>query len=176
MTALTDKERAAALKMPIEEYYKLIQADDSHVVTKALDGQRAAADMDKEAYDVMLEGLNRGNPVGIGDQLYDEHNIETHWKEAPSSDEDKAIFYGYHVHSKDNPYGLHTHVRGGELGGHHKHGPQNRLGHHTHSVDITNLPTGMLIGRQSAVYIDGPHEHGSMAPDGGHNHRPQNFA
>jgi len=83
------------------------------------------------------------------------------WTSPPSSDAEKALYYGAHIHSESNPIGLHTHVPGGALSGGHSHGPQNRLGVHSHTESKT---------------LDGKHVHKSNHSDGKHDHCPENFA
>jgi len=88
-------------------------------------------------------------------------NANSKWTKPPMSDEDKALYYGVHIHTESNPLGLHTHNPGGPLEGGHTHGPQNRFGEHTHT------------GTSS---IDGKHTHeGKHYPDGCHEHRPEHF-
>lgn len=83
------------------------------------------------------------------------------WTKPPLSPEEKALYYGVHLHSESNPLGLHTHNTGGTLSGGHSHGPQNRLGVHTH---------------QETVSVDGKHTHEAKNfPDGGHDHLPDHF-
>jgi len=175
MAKLSDKDRAKELGISLAEYYKLVPADDSHLVEKAIADDDYKYDQIGEFDTGDFGGFPRGNPVGKSDEVYNSQNIDLHWTKVPETESEKALFYGYHIHSKDNPYGLHTHMPGGKLGGAHKHGPQNRLGLHTHTVDTTELDSQFLFSAQSPVYIDGPHEHGSNMPDGGHNHNPQNF-
>lgn len=93
---------------------------------------------------------------------------EKAWNQLPSSNEEKAIYYGLHVHSQSNPYGLHTHVIGGKLGGGHTHGPNNPKGQHYHG-DSDN---------PHYHQTDGGHEHpiGHNLPCGSHEHCPSNFA
>ncbi len=96
-----------------------------------------------------------------------------HWESPPLSEADKAIYYGYHIHSESNPLGLHTHLKGGMSGGAHTHGPQNRLGGHTHkNIDLKDkqYPGGYSI--------DGHHYHdyNENKPGGPHTHNPENFA
>ncbi len=88
------------------------------------------------------------------------------WSKPPSSDSEKALYYGVHIHSETNPLGLHTHVPGGKLAGGHTHGPSNRFGSHHHkSTSIQNMTN-----------VDGKHIHeGKNYPDGGHEHTPENF-
>lgn len=175
MTNMTDKERAAALNLSLDEYYKLVPAENSDdVVKKAL--AKGAGSNHVEGIDWDEAGFGRGNPGQLDVEQMDAGNLEVYWNKAPSTDEEKALFYGFHIHTKDNPYGLHTHMAGGKLGGSHKHDPQNRLGFHTHAVDIKDLPTEFLISPDAPVHLDGPHEHYMQAPDGKHSHNPQNFA
>jgi hypothetical protein len=87
------------------------------------------------------------------------------WTKPPHTDEEKALYYGVHLHSDSNPLGLHTHVPGGKLTGGHSHGPQNRFGAHHH-----------YDGTPEMAQVDGNHTHdGANHPDGGHEHTPGNF-
>lgn len=95
-----------------------------------------------------------------------------YWAYPPITEEDKAIYYGLHIHSASNPFGLHTHVKGGKLSGAHTHSPQNRLGGHTHKdIDVKDkkYPRGYSI--------DGHHYHemNENKPGGPHGHHPENF-
>lgn len=100
---------------------------------------------------------------------------ENAWDRPVLTDEDKAIYYGFHVHTKDNMYGLHTHIPGGRLGGGHLHGAQNRLGYHTHRYSQEELLEFKFARPGIMIQLDGPHEHQCNAPDGGHVHSEENF-
>lgn len=91
-----------------------------------------------------------------------------HWTKVPSTDEEKALYFGVHIHSEDNPLGLHTHVPGGDLTGGHTHSPSNPQGVHFHGPELTGTQ-----GRQ----VDGRHLHevGENMPGGKHKHLPENF-
>jgi hypothetical protein len=90
-----------------------------------------------------------------------------YWTKVPSSDEEKAIYQGLHIHTVDNPLGLHSHVPGGTLGGGHSHGPSNQQGEHYHGE-------APVVGKN----VDGRHVHkrGENMPSGPHVHCPENFA
>lgn len=92
--------------------------------------------------------------------------VNSKWTRPPSSDEEKALYYGVHIHTESNPLGLHTHNPGGKLSGGHSHGPQNRFGVHHHKDEE------ILHG----ISLDGKHIHeGKHYPDGKHEHCPENF-
>jgi hypothetical protein len=182
---LNDKDRAKILGLSLQEYYKLVAADRSEdlvreTLVKAEDGEAEAGldSMDLKHIAPFGDGpavvpVRRGKPHDV--KVYDANNIDIHWKKYPSNEEEKQLFYGYHIHSKDNPYGLHTHVPGGKLEGAHKHSPGNLRGAHTHAVDITELPTNMLISPNAPIYLDGDHEHLENFADGPHSHAPLTF-
>jgi hypothetical protein len=192
--ALTDKERAEIMGMSLAAYHKLMVANnDDAILRDAIKTERKEklADVQLEQKALSdLESMDRNYIAPFGDgtavvpvkrgnphdpKVYDAKNIEMHWTKYPSSIEDKALFYGYHIHSKDNPYGLHTHMPGGKLGGSHKHGPQNARGQHTHKLDIEDVPTNLLLNPVSPIYLDGDHEHMENFIDGPHSHKPLNF-
>ena len=89
-----------------------------------------------------------------------------YWSKPPSTDEEKALYYGVHIHTETNPLGLHSHVPGGKMSGGHSHGPSNRFGvHHHKAQEIRNMTN-----------VDGCHIHeGNNYPDGCHKHSPENF-
>ncbi len=90
----------------------------------------------------------------------------TKWTKPPHTPEEKALYYGVHLHSESNPLGLHTHNPGGKLSGGHSHGPQNRFGVHHHQAEEITM----------GASLDGKHTHeGKNHPDGGHDHIPENF-
>lgn len=103
------------------------------------------------------------------------NEIEHFWTRPVTSDEDKALYYGFHIHSKDNVYGLHAHYPGGPLSGGHLHGAQNRLGYHTHRYSPEELLQFKFARPGIMVQLDGPHEHQCNAPDGSHIHNEENF-
>lgn len=91
-----------------------------------------------------------------------------YWSTVPSTDAEKAVYYGLHIHSEDNPLGLHSHIPGGAPTGGHSHGPQNRFGVHHHKGEGA-----------SPTQLDGKHAHepGENMPSGPHEHvYPENFA
>ncbi len=95
-----------------------------------------------------------------------------YWTSVPVTEEEKTIYYGRHIHTPDNPLGLHSHVPGGPLLGGHTHGPQNRLGAHHHKEVSDDAAD------PKAYMIDGHHVHqtGTNMPCGSHEHVPENFA
>lgn len=101
--------------------------------------------------------------------------LEHYWDRPITTPADKALYYGFHVHSKDNAYGLHAHYPGGPLGGGHKHGPQNLLGYHTHRYNQEELLEFKFARPGIMIQLDGPHNHQHNAPDGKHIHSEENF-
>lgn len=101
--------------------------------------------------------------------------IEHYWDRPLSSPEDQALYYGYHVHSKDNIYGLHAHYPGGPLGGGHRHTAQNPQGYHTHRYNQEELIQFKFARPGVMIQLDGPHVHQQNAPDGMHMHCEENF-
>lgn len=96
-----------------------------------------------------------------------------YWDSVPETADEKALYMGFHVHSADNPFGLHTHVPGGKITGAHLHGPQNRSGMHTHAeFDSALLGVDVRIG---VIQLDGNHVHLHNHIDGGHTHCPEAF-
>lgn len=90
------------------------------------------------------------------------------WNKIPETDAEKSLYAGDHIHSEDNPLGLHTHVPGGAMGGGHTHGPDNPHGQHFHGESIKQYGGRTLDGRHI-------HEVGKNMPCGGHKHMPDNF-
>lgn len=90
--------------------------------------------------------------------------------------EDYEYQGGIHVHGESNPFGLHTHEKGGTMNGAHTHGPSNREGQHHHRTGIFQM-----------VDVDGSHGHHSgnrkvedpngngKNPDGWHDHSEENI-
>lgn len=101
--------------------------------------------------------------------------LEQYWDRPVTSAEDKVLYLGYHIHGKDNVYGLHAHYPGGPLGGGHLHGPQNLLGYHTHRYSQEDLLQFKFARPGIMIELDGPHNHQSNAPDGQHSHAEENF-
>lgn len=101
--------------------------------------------------------------------------MEHYWTRPVTSPEDKALYYGFHTHGKDNMYGLHAHYPGGPLGGGHLHGPQNLLGYHTHRYNNEELLQFKFARPGIMIQLDGPHQHQENAPDGKHRHSEENF-
>lgn len=97
------------------------------------------------------------------------------WTRPVTSDEDKALYYGFHTHSKDNVFGLHAHYPGGPLGGGHTHNPQNPQGYHTHRFSREEITQFKFSRPGVMIDLDGPHEHQCNAPDGKHTHSGENF-
>lgn len=92
------------------------------------------------------------------------------WEKPILTAEDEAIYYGLHIHSSTNPFGLHSHFPGGTLTGAHTHGPVNKYGVHTHKETVDPYGPTMLDGKHV-------HKLGANAPCGKHVHEiPENFA
>lgn len=157
----TDAERAKELGMSLDQFQRIVGFD-------ALDQHPEFLTADSEIFE---------EPFPTDDDVRNKTADElTHYWDRPvTSDEDKALYYGYHIHSKDNVYGLHAHYPGGPLGGGHIHNAQNKLGYHTHQYDIAQLKA-LKFGRPGEmVWLDGPHSHEMNAPDGKHVHSEENF-
>jgi len=91
------------------------------------------------------------------------------WDHTPATPAEEDLYYGTHMHTESNPFGLHTHVPGGTLEGGHTHSPSNRFGVHHHQSSADNP-------EQYAETLDGRHTHeGANHPDGRHCHLPENF-
>lgn len=111
-----------------------------------------------------------------GDRLgHEKKPAARYWTSVPVTEADKALYYGLHLHSPDNKFGLHTHVPGGTLSGGHTHGPQNRMGaHHHKEIDTSPDPQKQ---DPPGIMLDGHHVHqtGENMPSGPHTHTPENF-
>lgn len=96
------------------------------------------------------------------------HNVKV-WETVPSTEAEKAAYYGLHIHTESNPFGLHSHFPGGKLSGGHTHSPSNRFGVHTH---LDHEDDDVMYS------VDGNHTHerGENMPCGPHTHVPENFA
>ena len=103
------------------------------------------------------------------------NEIEHYWDRPVETPADKALYYGYHIHSKDNMYGLHAHYPGGPLGGGHLHNSQNPQGYHTHRYTVEELTQFKFSRPGVMIELDGPHVHQQNAPDGKHVHSEENF-
>jgi hypothetical protein len=105
----------------------------------------------------------------------DAKELERYWDRPPTTPADQALYYGFHIHSKDNVYGLHAHYPGAPLGGGHLHGAQNPLGYHTHRYNQEELLQFKFARPGIMIQLDGPHVHQQNAPDGKHAHQEENF-
>jgi hypothetical protein len=101
--------------------------------------------------------------------------LENYWDRPVTSPEDQALYYGFHIHTKDNMYGLHAHYPGGPLGGGHRHTAQNKQGYHTHRYNNDELLQFKFARPGVMIQLDGPHVHQQNAPDGKHTHSEENF-
>jgi hypothetical protein len=191
---MSDLERAKALGMSVEEFQRLVGHDalDSHsnfLAAGYMGPSEVAPPKDKKKkkkeeksdagkdYDAMPEIPSEHIPFETDDDVRNKTALENEngWSRPVLSDEDKAVYYGYHIHSKDNVFGLHTHIPGGPLGGGHTHGPQNRLGYHQHRYSPEEIVTFKFARPGLMIQLDGPHEHRCNAPDGKHVHSEENF-
>ena len=168
MTRKTDQERAKELGMTLDQFQSLVGHDplDLHPEFVKADEQfeiEEVAELGTE-FEVNRD-VNRKTP----------NEIEHYWEKAPETDAEWALYKGFHIHSKDNVFGLHAHYPGGPLGGGHTHGPQNRLGYHTHRYNVKELQEMKFARPGHMIELDGPHEHHLNAPDGGHKHAEENF-
>ncbi len=92
-----------------------------------------------------------------------------YWDKVPETEAEKSLYQGVHIHSEDNPLGLHTHIPGGKLGGGHGHSPSNPHGVHFHGPDLTGTQGHSVDGRHI-------HKVNQNMPAGPHEHQPGNFA
>lgn len=186
-----DVERARELGMSVDEFQQLVGVDPQETYA-ALYGPsgNVKGPKDKEKKDKKKSGAGKGSKdampdIGDGTMIPFEtdedvrnktsREMEHYWDRLVESDADKALYYGFHTHGRDNAYGLHAHYPGGPLGGAHSHGPQNPLGHHTHRYNTERLMQFKFARPGIMIELDGPHEHKYNAPDGGHNHAEENF-
>lgn len=194
MTRRTDLERARELGMTVESFRELVGEDAQDAYPQFTRGAlygpsgNTKGPKDKKKKDKKSEsGMGLKDPFS---EIPSEHvpfetdedvrnktalEMEHYWDHPVESDADKALYYGFHVHGKDNVYGLHAHYPGGPLGGGHKHGPQNLLGYHTHRYGAEELLQFKFARPGIMIELDGPHNHQHNAPDGGHNHAEENF-
>lgn len=141
--------------------------------------------------DALEAALDRANDLGQDEEFITQtvgnhtkfHNIHlkegqtyksTHgpraWNKVPETESEKALYYGFHVHTHSNPYGLHTHVPGGQPAGGHFHSPGNKTGKHRHDIDIKEK------GTYGPLSLSGDHVHKECnMPDGKHEHHPEHF-
>jgi len=192
MAHKTDAQRAEELGMTLDRFYELVGTDPLEVHPEYIADGGVIAPNDKkgkkkkekeEAASYSLRDEFSG--IGDGDLLpfktnedinqKREFELEHYWTRPVVSPEDEALYYGFHVHSKDNMYGLHAHFPGGPLGGGHLHGAQNRLGYHTHRYNAEQLTQFKFQRPGVMIQLDGPHVHQQNAPDGMHTHNTGNF-
>lgn len=193
---LDDLKRARALGITLEEFQRLVGYDplDKHI-SFVQGGMHAPIDSppkkekkkkkkDKKPYsdagygkDNFPEIPSEHVPFETDEDVKnkDALELENYWTRPVTSDEDKALYYGFHIHSKDNVYGLHRHYPGGPLGGGHTHGAQNPQGYHTHRYSQEELLQFKFARPGVMIQLDGPHEHELNAPDGKHTHCEENF-
>ena len=164
----TDLQRAQELGMTLDQFQALVGFDpqDAHP-------EFVQADQQFEIDEVAEWGTEF--QVNRDVEKKQPQEIDHYWPKAPATEEEESLYYGDHIHSKDNVYGLHAHYPGGPLGGGHSHGPQNRLGYHTHRYDTKALQQFMFARPGHMIQLDGAHEHHMNAPDGCHTHCAENF-
>jgi len=162
------------------------KADDSDDVKlkeeqkkKKKEAEAASYSLHDEMTDVTGIGDGTMVPFETDDDVNNKDSrngeMEHYWDRPITTSEDKALYYGFHVHGKDNMYGLHAHYPGGPLGGGHLHGPQNPLGYHTHRFNNEQLLQYKFARPGIMIQLDGPHNHKQNAPDGKHTHAEENF-
>lgn len=71
---------------------------------------------------------------------------------------DESPSPGYHIHSEENPTGIHRHTSKDSIDGEHRHTVMNPGGEHVH---------GLFEGQ---ALIDGSHTHGGSYDLGWHRH------
>lgn len=160
---MSDYKRAKSLGISLEQFQSLVGYDPQIEFPEFTKGEE--------------ELFEDSSPFAINEDISgkEAYNLDHYWTRPVLTPEDEALYYGYHIHSKDNVYGLHAHYPGGPLGGGHTHGPQNRLGYHTHRFDVYQLKQFKFARPGIMIEIDGPHEHQMNAPDGCHEHQSANF-
>lgn len=201
---MDDLQRARELGITVEELQALVGHDPLDTHAQFLSEGAAVCPKDErktdDSKDVKLkkkEKKSEARPYSLHDEFSDvegigdgpmapfetdedvknknAREIEHHWTRPISSEEDEVLYYGYHIHSKDNVYGLHAHYPGGPLGGGHLHGPQNPQGFHTHRYSQEELLQFKFARPGVMISLDGPHVHQHNAPDGMHVHCEENF-
>jgi hypothetical protein len=196
---MDDKERANALGMSLDEFQSLMGYDPLQIHLDA--GTMVPKDKEKYEEDDVKSKKRKEVKGGSCESLHDEmtdvtgigdgtmvpfetdedvknktpNEIEHYWDHPITTPEDQALYDGVHMHTKDNPYGLHAHYPGGPLGGAHTHGPQDRLGYHTHRYNVEELRQFKFARPGIMIQQDGPHAHQHNAPDGKHVHAEENF-
>lgn len=197
-----DTERAEALGMSVKDFQALVGYDPLDVYGEFLNaGSKGPKDgpaykepkPKKKKEKTTQETSSEAGGPGLSDN-FDElgealipfetdmdvrnktaEELEHYWDRPIETPADKALYYGFHIHSKDNAYGLHAHYPDGPLGGGHLHGPQNTLGYHTHRYNQEELLQFKFARPGIMIELDGPHNHQHNAPDGKHNHQEENF-
>ena len=198
---MNDLDRARDLGMSIEQFQSLVGFDPLESHLELVQGlkhgggdksKKTKKKENKENKEEKAESTAGGpqlsdnfNDIGDGTMIPFEtdedvrnknaEELENYWPRPVTSSEDKALYYGFHIHSKDNIYGLHAHYPGGPLGGSHDHGAQNKLGYHTHRYSLEELQQFRFARPGIMIQLDGPHIHQNNAPDGKHNHAEENF-
>jgi hypothetical protein len=192
MVRKTDIDRAKELGMSLKRFQELMGADPldeypeyAGVYGPSDDKKKKKKEKEKTegagAHDNFtdVEGIGDGTMVPYHtDRDVDQKRpfcMPHYWDRPILTPADVALYYGFHVHSKDNVYGLHAHYPGGPLGGGHVHGPQNPMGYHTHRYDIKQLTQFKFARPGVMIELDGPHSHGCNAPDGKHHHDGSTF-
>jgi hypothetical protein len=193
---MSDLERARSLGMTIEEFQALVGMDPldsypelTHGAVYGPDDKKNKKNKKKNKKEEKKadNAALRYNMLGIGDGVTlpfetdedvrnkDARELENYWDRPVVTPEDEQLYFGYHIHSKDNVYGLHAHYPGGPLGGGHLHGAQNKNGYHTHRFNVEQLAQFKFARPGIMITLDGPHAHQYNAPDGKHVHAEENF-
>ena len=147
---LSDKDRANMLNLSLEDFQKLVGHDP-------------------------LEQYSEFTSAAPYEAPKDDKKKPKKKKKASEDEDDDPLYYGDHIHTMDNPLGLHRHYPGGPLGGGHIHNAQNSGGSHTHRYTEEEIMAFSKARPGIMIDIDGKHEHRYNKPDGGHEHSPGNF-
>jgi len=200
---MNDLERARRLGITVEEFQSLVGHDPLDTYTEFTQGgvmspkdtrqydgepkdkKKKKEKKEKKTDATGLDSSDNFGDIGDGTKVPFEtdkdirnktaRELEHYWDRPIESEADEALYYGFHIHGKDNAFGLHAHYPGGPLGGGHKHGPQDQLGHHTHRYSREELLQFKFARPGIMIDIDGSHTHEHNAPDGKHIHQEENF-
>ena len=153
---LTDLERAESLGMTLGEFQSLVGHDGLELHPEFSEAA------DHLAYKDPKKKKKKKDKKADAGGIY----------HAQTADKN---YTGDHVHTKENPLGLHAHYEGGPLGGGHRHYAQNSAGHHTHAYTLEELKEFMLHSPNGMIKMEGGHGHDGSAPDGKHDHSDETF-
>tara|TARA_S200002703_G_C3684076_1_gene209999 strand:- start:111 stop:596 length:486 start_codon:yes stop_codon:yes gene_type:complete len=151
---LSDKDRANMLNLSLEDFQKLVGHDPL---------ERHSEFTSDAAY--VSPKDDKKKPKKKKKKASDYYGDDDH----------DPLYHGDHIHTKENPLGLHRHYPGGPLGGGHLHDAQNPGGSHTHRYTREEMIAFSKSRPGAMIDIDGKHEHRYNKPDGGHEHSPENF-